>query len=96
MVTTTKLKVLDPVTEPFVQGVARAPRLGTLDGKVIGLYNNEKRNAARLLDLVADILAERYDIREVVRGAYSSSRLMRRDEWKDVERCDAIILTHGD
>jgi len=45
---------------------------------------------------VGDILAERYDLRGVVRGTYSSSRLMRREEWKDVERCDAIILTHGD
>lgn len=96
MVTTTKLKVLDPVTEPFIEGVTRAPRLPTLDGKVIGLYNNQKRNAADLLDLVADIVAERYDIRGIVRGTYSSSRLMRREEWKGIEGCDAIILTHGD
>jgi hypothetical protein len=31
-----------------------------------------------------------------VRGSYDAGRLMRDDEWKGLEDCDAVLLTHGD
>lgn len=90
------LRVLDP-TEPAVVEPGRlAPRLETLHGKVVGLYSNQKLNATRLLDMVEELLHERFELKGVVRGTYNVGRLMRRDEWKDVEGCDAVILTHGD
>ena len=91
-----KIKGLDPITEADVEDNAGAPRLDTLNGTVIGLYSNQKLNADRLLDIVGGILDGRFEVKEFVRGTYNGSRVMRRDEWKEVERCDAIILTHGD
>ena len=91
-----KYKVLDPVSQPVLEGATQAPRLDTLNGKVVGLYSNNKPNATKLLDMVSAILNERFDIKGTVWSSDNGSKVMRPDEWKDVERCDAIILTNGD
>ena len=91
-----KLRVLDPVGELALVDLAPAARLDTLDGKVIGLYGNRKLNAEKLLDMVQALLEKRHRIKRFVRGKYSSGRVHTRDEWSDIEHCDAIILTHGD
>ena len=96
MSTASRLKGLDPVTEADVESSPSAPRLDTLDGKVIGLYSNQKLNADELLDLMGGLLDEQFDVKKFVRGTYNGGRVMHRDEWKDIEGCDTIILTHGD
>jgi hypothetical protein len=96
MVTATRLRILDPTVDPVVERARLAARLDSLDGKVIGLYNNSKLNAERLLELVAEGLRARYSIAGFVRGLYSPSRMMRREEWVDIEKCDAVLLTNGD
>ena len=96
MVVGSRMKILDPVAEPVLEGASLAPRLDTLHGKVVGLYSNNKLNATRLLDMVEGLLGERYTLSGTVRGTYNSARVMRRDEWKSVEQCDAIILSNGD
>jgi len=73
-----------------------APRLDSLDGTVIGLYNNGKPNAARLLELIGEELGARYPLKAAVRGVYSVSHGMRREEWVGLERCAVIILDNGD
>ena len=94
---TEKLRVLDPVGELAYVPLQPAPRLDTLDGKVIGLYGNQKLNAEKLLDLVQERLGQRHRIREFVRGQYSAGKVHPREEWgPHLDRCDAIILTHGD
>ncbi len=91
-----KLRVLDPVGELVMVALQPAPRLDTLDGKVIGLYANQKLNAEKLLDMVQGLLEKRHRIKGFIRGQYSAGQVHKRDEWSDIERCDAIILTHGD
>jgi hypothetical protein len=91
-----KLRVLDPVEEPSTDTYVRAPRLDTLDGKVIGLYANNKLKTEELLDLVGEELSQRAKLKGIVRGTYHVGRLMEPEEWIDVEKCDAIVLTHGD
>ena len=63
------------------------------------------RGASHPADMVAQALAlgmagigiaDRNSVAGVVRGSYDAGRLMRADEWKGVEDCDAILLTHGD
>jgi hypothetical protein len=93
---TAKPVVLDPFEGMTEEVNAHAPRLDTLDGKVIGLYANTKYKAVELLDLVELELRSRFDLRGVVRGSYDTGRLMEKAEWRDIERCDAIVLTHGD
>ena len=90
------LKVLDPVEGPVSDTYTKAARLDSLDGKVIGLYANNKLKAVELLDMVGEELEQRVKLAGIVRGSYNVGRLMEPEEWIDVEKCDAIILTHGD
>lgn len=98
MVVTERIKVLDPTSEAVVEEGTKAARLDTLDGKVLGLFNNQKLNADKLLEMVGSILSEQYQIKDIVRGTYSSSKHHQWDEWqtKKASQCDVAILTHGD
>jgi hypothetical protein len=91
--------VLDPVQQPLAAddsaGLPLAPRLDTLNGKTLGLWNNEKLNAAKLLELIRSELATRYSF-EVVRGVYDPGNLMPEDGWGEIDKCDAVILANGD
>lgn len=93
---TSGFEVLDPTSEAIVAPGQRAARLDSLDGKRIGLFQNGKLNARELMDEVEVLLRQRHRVAGVVRGSYDAGRLMRADEWKGVEDCDAILLTHGD
>jgi hypothetical protein len=91
--------VLDPVQEPLAEdssrGIPLAPRLDTLDGKTLGLWNNDKLNAAKLLELIRVELEKRYSF-AVVRGLYDPGNLMPQEAWGAVLSCDAVILANGD
>ena len=89
------IRMLDPVQEPVAEAHRLAPRLATLDGKVLGLYANLKLNAVRLMELIAEDLAQDYDF-TVKTGEYFAFRLMEEHEWGDVAACDAVILANGD
>jgi len=98
MVVAERLQVLDPTSEAVVEAGFKATRLDTLDGKVLGLFNNQKLNAAQLLEMVGEVLGQQFQLKEIVRGTYSSSQHHKWEEWekKDAARCDVVILTHGD
>jgi hypothetical protein len=93
------ITVLDPTQSPLAEDLSSAttpaPRLDTLNGKVIGLWNNEKLNAALLLEMIREELEKRFSF-DVVRGVYDPSNLMPEDGWGDVDGCDAVILANGD
>jgi hypothetical protein len=90
------MRLVNPVVAPLVATAELAPRLDTLDGKCIGLWSNRKLNADELLECVADELRSRHRIAGTVAGSYHPARVMRANEWGDLDRCDAVILTHGD
>jgi hypothetical protein len=90
------LTVLNPVQAAVVERTPVSRRLDTLDGKVLGLYSNEKLNATALLDLVGERLGAQFALAGVVRGTYPVSRAMAPGEWRDVESCDVIVLAIGD
>ena len=98
MVIAERLRVLDPTSEAVIEAGSRAARVDTLDGKVLGLFNNQKLNAPQLLEMVGEVLSERYNLKEIVRGTYSSSQHHSWSEWqeKGASGCDVAILTHGD
>jgi hypothetical protein len=56
----THIDLLDPTAERAAAATAPAPRLAALRGAVIGLLDNGKWNADRLLDAVAEILAREH------------------------------------
>ncbi len=58
--------VLDPTkSEDTVSGFTTAPRLKTLDGKILGVITNGKRRADTVLQYVIDNLKEDYRLSEV-------------------------------
>lgn len=90
------LQLMNPVAEPIVRPAQLAPRLRSLDGKTIGLFANLKLNSVELMDLVGAELGRRHRDLSFVRGSYNAGRVMYDHEWKGVDDCDVIILTHGD
>jgi hypothetical protein len=95
---TKKLEVLDPTVAPLPAHAVLAPRPETLEGAAIGLLANGKRNADELLELVQEVLADRYRFGRVVqRNKGDSSRPCRKDLLAEVaELSDVVITASGD
>ena len=89
------IEILDPVQDPVDAVFPLAPRLPTLNGKTVGLYNNGKLNSVLLLEMIAEELARDYSFK-TMSGFYYAYKLMEMHEWGDVDACDAVILANGD
>lgn len=90
------MKLVNPVVSTTVQSAQLAPRLASLEGRTIGLWSNSKLNADELLDACERELRARHGIGDTVRGRYHPARVLGAQEWGQIDRCDAVILTHGD
>ncbi len=93
------ITVLDPVQQALAldesDALKPAPRLETLNGKVLGLWNNDKTNAKLLLELIREELEKHYSF-TVLRGIYDPGNLMPEDGWGAIDKCDAVLLANGD
>lgn len=98
VVEATKFKLLDPTVEALPDNTLLAPRPDDLNGKVVGLLANGKRNADELLDAVLSLIQDTYEIKEVI-------RLNKRDQSRPapqhimdelLEKCDFVITATGD
>ena len=93
------LKILDPmVAADEATDVAVAKRVGGLDGKVLGLLHNGKVNGDRLLDLVREQLASRYQLRAIVVVSKPSASRVADPAVLDrlARECDAVVTAIGD
>ena len=66
MTTSQQIVTLDPRDEGDPGPAALAPRPASLDGKTLGLFSNNKPHSEELLRMIADVIAERYEIKGVV------------------------------
>ena len=98
VVEATKLKILDPTVEPLPDSTILAPRPEDLNGKVVGLLSNSKRNADKLLEAVYSLLQDTYDFKDMVyldKG--DSSRPAPKHIMDDLlAKCDLVITATGD
>ena len=63
-----KLVLVSPVNEAaHATDTTLAPRLAALQGKRLGLLDNSKNNAGRMLDLVVSILHSQYGFTNIIR-----------------------------
>ncbi len=62
----TGIYTLDPRDEAQPSRAVRAIRPANLDGKVLGLLSNNKPHSETLLRMMANIIGERYSLKEVV------------------------------
>ena len=93
------LALLDPTgTSKASKTASLAPRrVLDLNGKTVGLLNNTKVKADYILDAVADLLQERYAVKEFVRRTKQTfSRPMADDLAEEMaKQCDVVITAVG-
>ncbi len=92
-------EMLDPTGTAAVSDDARlAPRSHELHGKTLGLLNNTKPNSAVLLEQIAELLQERFEVGEVLEFAKASFAVPADDALlgRIAERCDYAIVGVGD
>ena len=84
---------LDPRDEGNPGRAVLAPRPASLEGKVVGLFTNNKPHSAELLRMIADVIAERYSIKGVVEHNKGGHQwpAQREDLERLVQECDVAI-----
>ena len=94
----TDMVLLDPTVEALPDNTNMAPRLTDLNGRVVGLLANGKRNSDTLLDAVTSLLQDTYDVKGVVRLNKRDVSRPAKQEIVDelLEKCDAVITAIGD
>jgi hypothetical protein len=96
------IEVLSPVAGRKLREVSLAPRPADLNGKVLGLLDNGKPNAGRLVAEVAERLAMEFRLRAVVSWSKSEGPLGAGGPLSEEERarlvsdCDLVINAIGD
>ncbi len=89
----TSIYTLDPRDESLPAQAVLANRPASLDGKALGLLSNNKPHSEDLLRMMANIIGERYSLREVVeynKGGHQWPA--ERSALEDLaRRCDVMI-----
>jgi hypothetical protein len=93
-----KLVLISPVNEATVAESALAPRLSSLRGKRVGLLDNSKSKADKILATVAAILNARYGFTNIVRHRKPSASKPASPEAIDelASSCDLVVVGVGD
>jgi hypothetical protein len=92
------IRVLNPTVTGGETVATRAPRVGDLNGKVLGVLHNGRQGNRVLLDEIVRVLASKYSFKEVVRVTKPRAFNIAPDDIFDtlVRRCDAVITGVGD
>jgi hypothetical protein len=91
--------LVDPTSTPAGGQFSLAPRrFRDLDGRTVGLLDSTKFNSDHLLDGIADLLQERYAVKEVVRRrkAYFGRPVTQDLANEMASHCDVVITAIGD
>jgi hypothetical protein len=93
-----KLVLISPVNEATVAESALAPRLSSLRGKRMGLLDNSKSKAGKMLDTVAAILNAQYSFSNIVRHRKPSASKPAAPEaiTELATSCDLVVVGVGD
>ena len=93
-----KLVLISPVNEANTANSTYATRVTSLGDKRVGLLDNSKNQADKLLDAVADILDAQYGFTDVVRRRKpSASKPVAPEVIEELgQLCDLVIVGVGD
>jgi hypothetical protein len=93
-----KMVLISPVNEPHTAVSTYAPRVTEFQGKRVGLLDNSKHNANKLLDAVASILHQQYHFAAIVRRRKpSASKPVAPEVIAELgNACDLVIVGVGD
>ena len=92
------VQVLDPTVESVSVEAVVASRPITLDHKVLGLLANGKSNSVELLEMVHEIIADRFEFREVISLNKGNASRPCPDNLIEelVQKSDLVITASGD
>ncbi len=98
VVAATRFKLLDPTVEPLPDTTLLAQRPDDLNGKVVGLLSNHKRNSDKLLDAIYSLLQDTYEFKGVVRLDKGDASRPAPKQIMDelLAKCDLVITATGD
>ena len=90
--------ILNPTSPPLPVDARLATRPRDLNGKVLGLLNNSKANAAALLDEVGVLLSERYEFAKVIKSSKpnASTPCPEAIVKELASNCDVLVTSNGD
>jgi hypothetical protein len=93
-----KMVLIRPVNEPDTAESTYAPRVADLSGKRLGLLDNSKHNANKMLEAVASILDQQYGFSNIVRHRKPSASKPVAPEAIEAlgAACDLVIVGVGD
>ncbi len=95
--TGTGLILLEPVAEEETEVHPLALRVSEINGKRIGFLDNSKERADEILEVIEDLLTERFEFTEVVRRRkryYTKSAPPELIE-ELAERCELVVTAVG-
>lgn len=92
------LIVFNPTSGPSLKEVKMAKRNKSLDGSVLGVVDNGKKNSDTVVKAIADRLITKYNLKDVVhhRKRSFSHGLSDSEAISLAEKCDFIISGVGD
>lgn len=92
------ITVYNPTSDPIPAETLMAPRPASLQGKVLGIIDNGKRNSDTVLQYIGQQLKERYGIKETITiKKHSFSHAIRENEADTLKKqCDIVISGVGD
>ena len=95
---THKLVLVSPVNESEPVESTYAPRLTALEGKRVGLLDNSKHKADKLLDALAAMLDAQYGFTNIVRRRKpSASKPVAPEVIEELRQtCDLVLVGVGD
>jgi hypothetical protein len=91
--------LVDPTSSAAGGQFSLAPRrFRDLDGRTVGLLDSSKFNSDHLLDGIADLLTDRYAVKDVIRRRKSYfGRPVEHDLAEEMAAtCDVVITAIGD
>ena len=96
--TRTGMVILNPTSPPLPVDAKLATRPKDLNGKVLGLLNNSKANAAALLDEVGELLSQRYQFAKVIKSSKpnASTPCPEAIVKELAASCDVLVTSNGD
>ena len=89
--------LVDPTTSPVVPPFVAASRLSDLTNKRIGLIDDSKENAKELLEIIADVIGEKFGVERIFYHRKPSASKPADPELisKMANECDYAIVAIG-
>jgi hypothetical protein len=91
-----QVTVFSPVPRATTRQGVPAPRLGSLDGKVVGFLDNGKLNAREMLNLLEEWFRARFGTSAVRLVKPSSAEPLLGTQISELAACDAVVTAVGD